>query len=617
MPAEQTLARDAVTSPGTDGWDAATPGRAGRGMPGQRRSKTARLRVPARSDLLALGCYLLGSLWVAGHLWIDPRRRVLLDAASGAYQGDQFEFEYWLAHAAQMIIHGWNPLHDGQMNAPAGVNMMANTPILGLAVPLAPVTLLLGPSIAFVVLVTLAPLCTALAWYWLLSRHVVTSRVAAAVGGAICGFAPGIIAQTDGHPNIAAQFVIPFIVWQVVQLVRGERLLRHGPILGALVVYQVFVNEEVLFITAIALLVAGLTWVASRPARLRERARHIVAGLAVAGAVALTVLAFPLWYEFFGPQHYNGLGAIPRIYDTDLYSFVAYPTNSLVGNAFSAGLAAAQTEQDTFFGWGLPTLAFATTVVLWRNVVVRCAGVSAAVLGLLSLGTALRVGGENLSTWGPWRLLMHLPFCGSVICTRFGVAMIPPIALLMALVLDGFVAKNGLRGRRELRRVAYAALGAALLPLLPMPLPAIDRPSTPAFVTSGRWHEYVAPGQSLVVIPLTTAPLTMSWAAEQRVGFRMVSGFFLGPDPTSPDRSAMFGAPPRPTELLWEAAAASRVPVIRPVDQARAQQDLQFWRAGAVVLAPQPHAVVLRTITTQLLGFPPQWVGGVWVWDVA
>jgi hypothetical protein len=96
------------------------------------------------------------------------------------------------------------------MNAPDGVNLMANTG-LGLTVPLIPVTVLFGPAVAFTVMLTGGLTATAWAWYHVLSRHIVGFWPAAVVGGLFAGFAPSMINHVNGHPNLVSQFLIPFI----------------------------------------------------------------------------------------------------------------------------------------------------------------------------------------------------------------------------------------------------------------------------------------------------------------------------------------------------------------------------------------------------------------------
>ncbi|MEK8107464.1 hypothetical protein NKG94_24185 [Micromonospora sp. M12] len=141
------------------------------------------------------------------------------------------------------------------MNAPDGVNLMANTSVLGLGVPLTPVTLLFGSQVAFCVAVVCCLAGTAVAWYALLRRRLVTSRSAAAVGGLICGFAPGMIAQAGAHPHIAAQFLVPGIlalVFRPASDATWRDVWRSGVGLGLLLVWQVFIGEEVLVFLALA-----------------------------------------------------------------------------------------------------------------------------------------------------------------------------------------------------------------------------------------------------------------------------------------------------------------------------------------------------------------------------
>ena len=63
-----------------------------------------------------------------------------------------------------------------------------------------------------------------------------------------------MISQATGHPNIAAQFVLPFVVLVVLRLGRPDGWdVRRGLVLAGLVVVQVFINEELLLFTALAL----------------------------------------------------------------------------------------------------------------------------------------------------------------------------------------------------------------------------------------------------------------------------------------------------------------------------------------------------------------------------
>ena len=76
--------------------------------------------------------------------------------------------------------HHVNPLISGLQNAPLGVNMMANTAMLGFSIPMTPVTLVFGPTVTWAIALTGSLAGTAAAWYWVFSRHLVKSRAAAA-----------------------------------------------------------------------------------------------------------------------------------------------------------------------------------------------------------------------------------------------------------------------------------------------------------------------------------------------------------------------------------------------------------------------------------------------------
>src|SRR5690606_21545554 len=156
------------------------------------------------------------------------------------------------------------PLYSASLNAPEGVNLMANTSVLGLGFPLAPVTLLFGSRVAFLAAVVVCLAGTAAAWYLLLSRRIVRSRGAAALGGLLCGFAPGMISQATGHLHVIAQFLVPPILALVFDP-RPDRVVRRGVLLGLLVTYQAFLGEEVLAFLALACAVFSLGWAAAAP----------------------------------------------------------------------------------------------------------------------------------------------------------------------------------------------------------------------------------------------------------------------------------------------------------------------------------------------------------------
>jgi hypothetical protein len=387
----------------------------------------------ASTAAIALLSYVVCAVVVLQHLWADPEGRMLADNHQ-----DHVFFEWVLTHAARLFTHGDNPFFTDQLNAPPGVNLMANTSVLGLALPLAPITLLFGAGVTFVLIETIALAATAGAWYFILSRHVVGSRIAAYVGGLFCGFAPAMISQSTGHPNIAGQFMIPFIVWGVLRLRQPGPALRRGLWLGAVVLYQSFINEEVLFLTAVTLFVFLLVYLP--PRQIWPTARAALPAIGVGALAAGVILVYPLYHQFFGPQAYHGLPEFVHGFSSDLASFKEFSRRSILTSDLSRiEKMGGATEENTFFGWPLLGLLLAAAVALWRQRAARAVFITGVVFALLSLGTVVRYKGEETTWHGPWKWVHQLPLFDSVVPTRLGVVITPLVGVLLAMLIDRYV----------------------------------------------------------------------------------------------------------------------------------------------------------------------------------
>src|SRR5207253_1631996 len=69
--------------------------------------------------------------------------------------------------------------------------------------------------------------------------------------------------------------------------------------------------------------------------------------------------------------------------------------------------------------------------------------------------------------------------------------------LLLAFAVD--------RARRsDRRRLWYAGIAVALLPIVPLSIPVTTRDPVPHFFTDGTWRQYVHSGQTLVPVPPTS-----------------------------------------------------------------------------------------------------------------
>ncbi|MEV4631554.1 hypothetical protein AB0J90_35325 [Micromonospora sp. NPDC049523] len=595
------------------------------GVPRSRRARWLDAIRPNAPDLGICLLFLLLAGWLTHGMWPDPGARTL-----ALNPEDQVLYEWFLATDARALLGDFGLLTD-RLNAPDGVNLMANTTVIVLGVLFAPITLVFGVATTFALLVAGNLGITAVAWYLLFRRVLGTHRLAAALGGGFCGFAPGMISQTNSHLHMTALWLVPVMVWLVVRLVRAadpngrperpgpdrRRVVTSGAGLAAAVTAQVFVGEEVLFLTALTLIIMTVAYAATDRALLRRVLPGFAAGLAVAVGLAGLALAYPLWFQFAGPQSVpNGMFS-PYYFSADLASWVAISPLSIAGSDEAARLTTGPAEYNTFLGW--PLLLVTLAAVVWllrypaRRPLLIAVTVSGVLMAALSLGPDLVVNGERTSVPGPYSLLLGLPVVDGALPMRFALALIPLVATVLVLALD-----RALRSGPGLPRILVpAVVVAALLPIFPAPLPTATRPALPTFISGEHWRDCVSPGGVMVPVPLPTPkePWAMRWGAAANAEFGMPEGFFIGPY-AARGKASMGTYKQATSALLAEVAKTGVVPGITDEDRQRARQDVQFWRASCVVLASDaPHPESLRVTLEGLFG-PGTRIADAWTWKV-
>ncbi|EEP74153.1 hypothetical protein MCAG_04480 [Micromonospora sp. ATCC 39149] len=569
--------------------------------------------TPRRRDLAVYGLFLLAALWVTSQIWIDPAGRV-----ASLYSSDPAQVQFFLAHSVRVVLHGEFPFYTEQFNYPDGVNLMANTAVLALGIPMVPVTLLFGPAVSFVVLVTCGLAGTAAAWYRVLSRHVVRNPLAAAVAGWFCGFSPAMLSHANWHPNIISQFLLPFIVWRVLVITRSRRPVRDGALLALLVTVQAFINEEILLFTALACGVFLIAMLVQRPGLWSAVWRPLGIAVAVCTVLAGSLLAYPLYVQFAGPMAYHGLSDAVRDYGNDIAAFFAPGSPTLGGNErANVNLAPNYSEENAFLGWSLALIAVGIVLWLRREPVVRALAATGAFFAVLSLGERVSWWDRELFT-GPWEYLVRLPLLDAVVPTRFGMITTVVVGVLLALAVERVWSLRTAEAR-TMRTLGVAALVMALLPIAPMPLKVTSRPPVPKFITADRWRGYVAPDQTLVPIPVPSMGNThgMRWAAATNLDFKIPGGYFLAPRNGNTGDPGRFGGRPSGIgELLEEVASTGRTPKLDDRQRRRSLDELRHWRAAILVLPVGQHnAEPLRRTVEDLVG-PARRELDVWVWDV-
>ena len=568
-----------------------------------------KIRSVRPADVLAATLFLLMAVALYSGRWAAPGHRYLPDSLQ-----DQNQWEWFFAVTADNVRHLHNPLFTTLQGFPDGVNLMANTVMLGLSVPFAPVTLLFGPALSLTLVMTLGLAATAAAWYWLIVKRVVRHRLGAFFGAALAAFAPPMVSHANAHPNFMILFMVPLIIDRALRLCAGTRVVRDGIVLGLMAAYQVFLGEEPLLLASMGMGLFALGYGVARRDVAKEAWRPLLNGLAIAGAVCLPLILLPLYWQFAGPQSYKSVLHGDNAGNSPL-ALLSFAERSLVaGNAETANaLSLNPTEQNAFYGWPLAVFAFAVVIRLWEQALVKALAFTTLAAAVLSLGPKFRIPLTDVVLPGPWALLAHKPLFESVIEGRVAMICAPALGMLVAIAIERLGRVRGL----GTQYVGFVAVAAALIPLVPAPLKTVDRVDVPAFIADGTWRTYIGEGESLVPVPLPDPgnAEALHWQTAANLGFRLPGGYFNGP--YGKDRIGIYGAAPRFTSnLLRDIRYTGRAPVIGKNWQAQAKRDFAFWKAGALVLAPGANDTLLRRSVDKLVGRPGKWVDGVWVWDL-
>jgi hypothetical protein len=581
--------------------------------------------------------YLLGAVVVTMWLWRDPASRIV---AGNPYDTDQFTwyFRYDAAAAAHFHLPA---LTTDAMNAPTGISVMWNTFMLLPGVLLAPVTLLAGPQVSLTVLMTAGFAGSALAMFAVLRRWG-AGVAAAAAGGAVYGFSPALVQSSLGHYDLQFAVLPPLIADAALCLVTGRLLTERlaagrlatgrrpaaacGAWLGLLAAAQVFIAEETLLDTAVAVTVMTAVLAASRPRAVAGRAREVATGLAAGVGVAAVVAGYPLWMQFFGPLRQGSSPFTPDFYKADLAGFVRPSSFLLLHTASSARFATSfqgrLPEYIAYLGWPMLAVLAAASACFWRLPKVRATVVAFAVLAVLSLGGTLLAGGhEHPGVKLPWYWLQTLPLTGSVLPDRFSIVADGAAAAAFAFGFDAARA----RWPRAGRLIAGLAV-IAVLPLIPAPLPV----ATPAPVPAG-WSTAITDlrlpaGAHVLVVPIPVSTFTepLRWQASTGQPGSLVGGYYMGPTWTGQAATDGNGLSSEAMYLnqLW--AQSSHVPVaavatlpaygIYP-DALQMRAQLKGWKVSAVVAVTTPASPLGRYLSG-LLGSPTEHAGQVLAWRV-
>jgi hypothetical protein len=573
--------------------------------------------------LLLAGCFVVylalsGLLW--WHVWSTHPTSVTTCGC-----GDPALFLWFLEWPAYALAHGHNPFYSTALFHPGGIDLLSNTSVLGIGLPLAPVTWLFGPVATLNVASTLTPALSALAMCWLLRRWV-RWWPSAFIGGLLYGFSPFVFDNlASAHLMTAALMLPPLMVACLDDLLirRRHRPVVTGAVLGVLVVLQFFIGTEVLVMVVLTaalgvLLLVGYAALFEREA-LRARVAGSFAGLATAGGVAVVLLAYPAWVALAGQAHLSGL-VWPSITPgsgglslSDLYH-LSKGSPSLM--RFLAGYQGPGLPDAGYVGWGALVVVVVGLVVWHRD---RRLWFFSA-LGLLVVILAL----GNQSYWTPWRVLAKVPVLENAVPGRLMAVITLCAAVLVAIVVDRTHEAAALLGSRTL--AALAASAVAALAVVPVALAErANVPFTTRTVAAPAWFDGPArrlPAHRVLYVfpPATEGSSSLAWQAVDGLHFAMATGAGPGSAPRRAGRE-------RAAQVLLTAGASplSAPPTLGPSSVAAIRRALRGWGVTEVVVAPpaslaapfdRPSSTAWALAAmTAALGRPPQVIGGSWVWS--
>lgn len=552
-------------------------------------------------------CYLMAAVALTVGAWSDP--------SSGWAGGccDQEQTIWYLGWAPHALAHGLNPFFTTQIGAPAGVNLMWNTPmtLLGLVGWLP--AKIGGPIFGFNVLIVLGVALSG--WTaWLAIRRWTGDGPGPIAGGAVYAFSPYVASHAALHLNLATAWVPPLVLIVLDELLVTRRRppWHAGIALGLLGTAQLLIAAEMLAtgVVAAGVLICVIAWLSR--ARWREALARLAPALAVAALVFLALSAWPLSVQFFGPQRITRQVQDPKTFSTDLLNLVVPTPYQLF-----APHAATRVSQE-FSGLyheatgylGLPLLVLLVIVGIRQrdDVRIRIAAVTGALLFVLSLGPWLHIGKDALPVPLPWLPLGSLPLLNHVLPARFTLYVWLAVAVMVSLVVARAT-------RLDPRRKAawLLATGAALAMILPAPLQRMPF-YTPAYFRTWANH-HIGRDETVLVAPYFLDPegraAPMLWAAETDYGLRMPEAYAYMPQPDGGTRPG-----PPATRLFSVMVTIQEGTALVARDEIRAEVEADLRNAGVrhVIVGPTQEYQALIAFFSDLFGRSPRYVDEIAIW---
>ncbi|MGO2038028.1 MAG: hypothetical protein ACTH2U_16255 [Brevibacterium sp.] len=533
---------------------------------------------------------ILLSITVFGEVAADPGGRVV------AENDDSSLFIWWLGHAAHVLTGAEDGLlHTEAMNAlGGGVNGAWNTSLVGIAILLAPITLLAGPIVSYNLLIISIPVLVSLATAVLFTRFL--SRLPAFIAAGGVGFSSYVIAQLSGHPNLAFAIAPPLVAVAILELlsgsgIRDRRFWSVSLGLGALLGFQFYVSTEVLagtFIAVLCLLLAIAVF--GRSLTSAAGWLRLLLGGTVASALAL-LLALPLLVTMTGPNAPSGAIRPHGVWNTDLLDPIIPAVPTLLGNGESPLPRIMDIDGAELGAYvGIPALLAAVIILfcLGRNRRYATALAIASATGILvfalSLGSPVLLNGRELLPTGPFALVEAIPVLNNILPMRLVLHSTIALFAILGIGLEWALAHR----RRHSGQGLLVLLLVSALCVIPG-VQSSREVTVPEFYTQSL-PEVIPAGSVVKTFPRPLAwaephaDEAMVWQSVADFSYRETGGYFIG---SSPESSVTYAAPEDALDRLLHDNVYSGTPLPDPTgaEVSAAVDELAAEGVDFVVLA--------------------------------
>jgi hypothetical protein len=337
--------------------------------------------------------------------------------------------------------------------------------------------------------------------------------------------------------------------------------------------------------------------------------RRLAQAGALAAAIAVVVLAYPLFVFFAGPQHVagpywpylTGLRGPGSVLPTAGYGTASRAVSS-------AGYEGPRGPGTGYLGFGIFAVAALGFAVAVRRQ--RCAVVVIATLACLCLQANLLA------------VAFRVAIFDDIVVVRYAIGTTLCLSLLLAMAIDGCWTparplSRALRARWGTAGSALCAVLVAAVAIVPVAA-AYDVPfevqtaHVPTWFTTAGTH--VPSGTPVLVLPFAwyTSDEAMAWQAESGLRFALVGGF--GFIPGADGRRDEFLSR-RPDARLLQ--SLSRGHSLSDVQRARLRGLLRGWAPLEVVVIDHHTAHSVVATLERVLGRPSAHGDGATTWVLA